>query len=93
MKRYFAAFMISFTITLVVGYIVTSFNIDRSIPGSPTIELVGRCELIYFSTSLQPVNTLVIACPGMDYFRLWPLPITHPWFEHPWYDNPDALNG
>lgn len=57
------------------------------------IPLIARCELIYIDTRLQPVNTLVLACPRMDMFRLWPLPMQHPWFEDPWYDKPDALNG
>jgi hypothetical protein len=55
--------------------------------------ILARCELIYFDTKLQPLNTLVLACPRLDYFRLWPLPFQHPWFEDPWYDNSDTLNG
>jgi len=93
MRRNLVAFLISFIVTLIVGYLVLSINIDRSVPGASAIELIGRCNLILFDTRLQPVNTLVFGCPRMDMFRLWPLPIQHPWFEDWWDNNPDALNG
>ena len=76
--------------------LATTFFVSRnheSIPGATDIPLIVRCELIFFDTRLQPVNTLVFGCPRMDMFRLWPLPIKHPWFEDPWCDNPDTLNG
>jgi hypothetical protein len=75
--------------------LATIFLVSRihvSVPGATEIELVTKCGLIYFDTRLQPVNTLVLACPRMDMFRLWPLPNQHHWFEDPWYDNPDVLN-
>ena len=56
-----------------------------------------HCQEVYpvcdNDTRPQPVNTLVLGCPRMDMFRLWPLPIQHTWFEDPWYENPDAPNG
>ena len=28
-------------------------------------------------------SALVVACPGQDMIRVWPLPVEQPWFEHP----------
>jgi hypothetical protein len=72
MRRNLIAFLISFTAPLIVGYIVISINIDQSVPGATEIELIGRCNLIYFDTRLQPVNTLVFGCPRMDMFCCGP---------------------
>ncbi|MBN2267140.1 MAG: hypothetical protein JW725_02245, partial [Candidatus Babeliaceae bacterium] len=49
----------------------------------PKIEILfpARCEIIYIDTSLQPVNTLALACPRKDLIRIWPLPVRNPWFE------------
>jgi hypothetical protein len=79
-------------IFLFIGTVLIVSGSHESIPGATDIPLIARCKLIYFDTRLQPVNTLVLACPRMDYFRLWPLPFQHPWFEHPWHKNPDAIN-
>ena len=34
--------------------------------------------------TIQPLRTLALACPGIDYIRLWPLPIQQPWDEDWW---------
>jgi hypothetical protein len=77
------------TLSLACGFLV--YRIHESIPGATDIPLIARCELIYFDIRLQPVNTLMLACPRMDYIRLWPLPIKQPWFEDWWDDRPDIL--
>jgi hypothetical protein len=93
MKHLILVFIVTVFIMLSLGAVFFVSRIHESVPGATDIPLIARCELIYFDTRLQPVNTLVLGCPRMDMFRLWPLPIQHPWFEDPWYDNPDALNG
>jgi len=42
-----------------------------------TVELVGGYALDYHATQ----RALALACPGVDYIRLWPLPVTRPWEE------------
>ena len=42
-----------------------------------TVELVAGCELDYHTTK----HTLALACPDVDYMRLWPLPVIQPWEE------------
>jgi hypothetical protein len=44
-------------------------------------ELVADCELWDVLPPSQPVRTLVLACPGVDAIRLWPLPVQQPWEE------------
>jgi hypothetical protein len=40
---------------------------------------LGACDL----TIYQDRQFAVIACPGHDLIRIWPLPIISPWFEDP----------
>jgi hypothetical protein len=70
MKRNLIALLISFTVTLIVGYLLLSLKIDRSVPGTIGIQLIARCELVYFITRLQSVNMLIVAYPRMDIIRL-----------------------
>jgi hypothetical protein len=45
------------------------------------LELVAGCELWGIYPPSQPFRTLVLACPGVDAIRLWPLPVEQPWAE------------
>lgn len=38
---------------------------------------VGSCQLDWHTTR----HAVVLACPGRDMLRLWPLPPVAPWFE------------
>lgn len=38
---------------------------------------LGPCVLDVFTGE----NTLVVACPGRDMLRVWPLPVGQPWWE------------
>ena len=40
------------------------------------------CDLDYHI----PIRSIALACPGLDYMRLWPLPV-----EQPWQETPDPL--
>jgi hypothetical protein len=42
-----------------------------------TVELFGGCAIDYHTSP----KALALACPGADYTRLWPLPVTRPWEE------------
>jgi hypothetical protein len=41
-------------------------------------EIVADCELWGIYSPSQPSKTLVLACPGVDVIRLWPLPVEQP---------------
>ncbi len=87
------AIFIAFTISLILGYALLSARSSDIVPGATSFELGGRCKLILFDTRLQPMNTLVLACPRKDMIRLWPLPVRQPWFEDWWHDKADFING
>jgi len=61
-----------------VGSILISINIDRSIPNATEIDLIGRCNLMFFDTRLQPVNTLVLGCPERTCFGYGPYQYNSP---------------
>ena len=44
-----------------------------------TVELVGDCYLDYHSN----IQAVALACSGVDYLKLWPLPVEQPWQEAP----------
>ncbi len=81
------AFFISFIISLALGYALLATRTRDIVSGATSIELAGSCKLILFDTRLQPITTLVLACPRTDLIRLWPLPMQQPWFED-WWEEP-----
>ena len=90
MRKNVIVFVLSFLITFLLGYGLLNVNSYRPVEGVTALRLVGRCELEYFDTTLQPTNTLVLSCPRMDMIRLWPLPVVHPWFED-WYEEIQSI--
>jgi hypothetical protein len=79
-------FWISFLAVFLLSFFLLH-NIDQPIPGMTSIGLVAGCQLELLDTTTQPNFTALLACPGKDYIRLWPLPVTQPWFED-WYEAP-----
>ena len=49
-----------------------------------TVRLVAGCETDYHTS----IRAVVLACPGVDYKRLWPLPVVQPW-----QSTPDPIEG
>jgi hypothetical protein len=43
------------------------------------VRLVAGCEADYHTT----IGAVALACPGVDYMRLWPLPMVQPWQSTP----------
>ena len=84
MRRLIALFLlvifICFWLTSIIGFLRSSETVE----GATKYELIGQCSLIHFDTRLQPIETLVLACPKADMIRLWPLPVLQPWFENWW---------
>ena len=44
-----------------------------------SVNLVGHCCLDYHAN----IHALALACPGVDYIRLLPVPVQRPWQETP----------
>lgn len=55
----------------------------QRIPGVVAVRLLAGCEVEIYDSSVQPVSTIVLACPRVDSIRLWPLPVLQPWYEDP----------
>jgi hypothetical protein len=83
------AFWLSFSIVFLVTILLLSRS-EQIKPVVTTIKLVAGCQLDFFDRTIQPNNTLVLACPGKDYVRLWPLPVMQPWFED-WLETPTPM--
>ena len=45
------------------------------------VKLVSGCEAVIFYPPKQPFKTFVLACPGVDFIKLWPLPVEYNWDE------------
>lgn len=81
MKQQIPVFSITFLFILGLAFGLLMLRTIGTIPDAISTELPGRCEIIQFGRGLQPVYTVVLACPRMDMIRLWPLPVQQPWFE------------
>ena len=75
-------FWISFLITVLLTLLLAS-RVDRILPGATSVELIAGCEIDFLETTLLPVFTVALACPGKDMIRFWHFPVTQPWFEDP----------
>ena len=43
------------------------------------VRLVAGCEMDYHTS----IRAVALACPGVDYMRMWPLPVVQPWESTP----------
>ncbi len=75
----FAVFLAILDLSLLASMYLMTGGVRKLTDTIWTGKLVAGCEMD-FRTS---VGVVALACPGEDYFRLWPLPVVHPWFEHP----------
>ena len=44
-----------------------------------TVKLVAGCEMDFVTSA----GAVALACPGVDYMRLWPLPVVQLWESMP----------
>ena len=68
------ASLVILTLTFVAIYVVG--YAERFSDDVWTLHL-RDCDLDYHI----PIRSVALACPGLDYMRLWPLPIQRPWYE------------
>jgi hypothetical protein len=71
-------------IAAVILGVVLAMNTSEFIPGVYITRLPFGCELAYYDKTRQPVFTIAASCPHKDMIRLWPWPVTYPWFEEPY---------
>ena len=61
--------------------------------GKFTIDLVGRCFIAIYDKRVMPEVIIGLACPRVDYIKMWPFPIEQPWdgYERPFREGPELL--
>lgn len=74
MKRWWVLSVVLIVVTLAV---LLACRTKRLTADVWTVELPGRCALDYHPS----IGALALACPGVDYTRLWPWPVVRPWEE------------
>lgn len=72
--RVFALLNVVFVVLLV--FLVWNWTGYELTPGVVT-HTIGACDLDWHSK--RPA--LVLACPGQDLIKVWPLPVDQPWGE------------
>jgi hypothetical protein len=60
---------------LLLAALLAASTVHRLTGDGWSLELVYRCYLGYHAS----IQAVALACPGVDYTRLWPLPVTQPW--------------
>jgi hypothetical protein len=73
MPRRQLAFLVLLSLVFIVVLLVS--RVGEHVEGVWSLELERRCYLNYH-VSIQAVG---LACLGMDYMRLWSLPVRQPW--------------
>jgi len=66
-----------------IAALVLFFQVDKPFRGYTRINLVAGCQFGIYDPALESTLTVVFECPRMDTIRLFPFPITSPWFEDP----------
>lgn len=64
-------------ITILLVVVVLAVRTHKLTAGVWTTELVAGCALDYHTSA----KAVALACPGVDYIMLWPLPVVQPWEE------------
>lgn len=69
-----------FTLILVATLAIAVGRPRELMPHVWTVD-AGSCSVDFYSPPAQRRYTIALACPGVDYIRLWPLPPIRPWSE------------
>ena len=59
---------------IIISVLTLVGTAEETIEGVWTVRL-RSCYLDYHTN----IHAVALACPGVDYIRLWPLPVTQPW--------------
>jgi len=72
-------FLVILNVSIIAAFLVG--NAERLTEDVSTARL-RDCYLDYHT----PIHAVALACLGVDYIKLWPLPV-----EQPWQETPDPL--
>ena len=76
-------------VTILLVFVITTIQLFSALTARSyqltedawATELVAGGELWDVLSPSQPARTLVLACPGVDAIRVWPMPVQQPWEE------------
>ena len=63
------------------SYTLLVIRIVHPIEGVIEVENTSICTTYFFDKDAQPVFIVALACAGVDFMRIWPLPIVPNWEE------------
>ena len=66
---------------IIYSLILMDIRIDHPLEGVTEVEVTSKCDLDFYEKPAQPVFTVALACAGMDFLRIWPLPFVPNWEE------------
>jgi hypothetical protein len=62
---------LAFLVILALLTALLATRVDKLTDNVCTLYVVGGCYLNYHAS----IQAVALACPGVDYIRLWPLPV------------------
>jgi hypothetical protein len=65
-------FLVLLNLIFIVVFLAS--RVEQHVEGVWSLDL-GRCYVDYH----VPIQSVGLACPGVDYIRLWPWPMVRPW--------------
>jgi hypothetical protein len=65
------ALKLALVVILIWLSVLVETRTDKLTDNAWTVKLVGHCHLDYHT----PAQAVALACPEVDYIRLWPLPV------------------
>ncbi len=80
----FVVFLVIVDLLFLAGLYLTTGGVRKLTDTIWTVKVVAGCEMDFLTSR----GVVALACPGEDLYRLWPLPVVHPWFE-----DPDPIGG
>ena len=75
--HHYRPILITLALVTVLVWVLALMQPRRLTQGVWTLTLTGGCYVDYHTPAVA------LACPGVDYMRLWPLPVKQPWQETP----------
>lgn len=81
--RHYRPIVLTLALITVLIWVLALTQPHEFVEGVWTVRL-RSCYLDHHT----PIHAVALACPGVDYIKLWPLPV-----EGPWQQTPDPLPG
>lgn len=72
-------FAVANAILIVALFVIAWQAMGYEIVPGVVVHDIGPCALDWH----REQSALVLACPGQDMLRVWPLPVVAPWWEDP----------